>query len=172
MPTRTQPTSQLTIAPGARIVVRTEEWLVRNVEPSADHGSLITCEGISELVRGVEALFLTKLEDPILVLDPAKTELVPDSSPQYSASLLYIESMRMRTTPNDDKIRLAHKAVMKSHKYQFDPALVALKQPRPRILIADTVGLGKTLEAGILATELIQRGRKSRDSSALSRRAQ
>ena len=152
----------LNIAPGARILVRSEEWLVRNAEPSTDGGQIVLCEGISELVRGTESRFLTKLDDDIQVLDPAETKLVDDISPQYTKSLLYIESLRLRSVPNDAFIRLAHKSVMKSHQYQFDPTLIALKQPRPRILIADTVGLGKTLEAGILATELIQRGRGKR----------
>ncbi|MDD2609894.1 MAG: DEAD/DEAH box helicase [Giesbergeria sp.] len=152
----------LTFAPGARAVIRDEEWLIRRVDPATDGGHLLTCDGISDLVRGQNALFLTALEDTIEVLDPSKTELVPDVSPTYNASILYLESLRRRSVPNDDKVHLGHRGVMNVVPYQLDPALQALRQPRSRILIADAVGLGKTLEAGILATELIQRGRGKR----------
>ncbi len=152
----------LPIAPGARAVIRDEEWLIRRVDPSADGGWLLTCDGISDLVRGQSALFLTSLEDTIEILDPAKTELVPDTSPTYNATVLYLESLRRRNVANDEKIHLGHRGAMNLVPYQLDPALQALRQPRSRILIADAVGLGKTLEAGILASELIQRGRGKR----------
>lgn len=152
----------LAFAPGARVVIRDEEWLIRRVDPSTDGGWLLTCDGISELVRGRDVLFLTELEDQIEVLDPAETRLVTDDSPTYTASLLYLESMRRRSVANDERIHLGHKGVMNLVPYQLDPALQALRQPRARILIADAVGLGKTLEAGVLATELIQRGRGKR----------
>ena len=42
--------------------------------------------------------------------------------------------------------------------YQLEPARLALSRPRQRILIDDAVDLGKTLEAGILVSELIARG--------------
>ncbi len=150
------------LAPGARALIRDEEWLIRRVDPSADGGWLLTCDGISDLVRGQTALFLTALEDSIEVLDPAETLLVPDESATYNATMLYLESQRRRTVPNDTRIHLGHRGVMNVVPYQLDPALQALKQPRARILIADAVGLGKTLEAGVLATELIQRGRGKR----------
>lgn len=152
----------LAFAPGSRAVIRDEEWLIRRVDPATDGGWLLTCDGISDLVRGQDALFLTTLEDQIEVLDPAATELVPDDSPTYNATLLYLESMRRRSVANDEKIHLGHRGVMNLVPYQLDPALQALRQPRSRILIADAVGLGKTLEAGVLATELIQRGRGKR----------
>lgn len=152
----------LPFAPGARAVIRDEEWLIRRVDPAVDGGWLLTCDGISELVRGQSALFLTSLEDAIDILDPAQTELVPDDTPAYNATVLYLESHRRRGVANDEKIHLGHRGVMNLVPYQLDPALQALKQPRSRILIADSVGLGKTLEAGVLATELIQRGRGKR----------
>ena len=152
----------LPYAPGARVVIRDEEWLVRRVDPSTDGGFLLSCDGVSELVRGRSAQFLTELEGEIVVLDPAKTELVPDTSSQFNSTFLYLEAQLRRSTPNDAQIRLGHRGVMNLVPYQLDPALQALRQPRQRILIADAVGLGKTLEAGILTTELIQRGRGQR----------
>lgn len=152
----------LPYAPGSRVVIRDEEWLIRRADPSMDGAWLLTCDGVSDLVRGTTALFLSALEDHIEVLDPAKTELVPDASPTFNASLLYLESLRRRNVANDEKIHLGHRGVMNRVPYQLDPALQALRQPRSRILIADAVGLGKTLEAGVLTTELIQRGRGKR----------
>ena len=150
------------VAPGARVLIRDEEWLIRRVDPASDGGELLVCDGVSDLVRGRSAQFLTRLEDRVDVLDPAQTRLVADDSSHFNASMLYIESVLRRNLPNDDRIRLGNRAVMNLVPYQLDPALQALAQPRQRILIADSTGLGKTLEAGILATELIQRGRGNR----------
>ena len=119
----------LAISPGARVVIRDEEWLVRRVDPSNDGGWLLTCDGVSELVRSREALFLTQLEDHIEVLDPAATRLVADPSPTYNASMLYLESMRRRSVANDERIHLGHRGVMNLVPYQLDPALQALRQP-------------------------------------------
>jgi hypothetical protein len=51
----------LTFASGARLRIRDEEWLVRRVDLSSDGGHLLSCEGVSDLVRGKSSLFLTKL---------------------------------------------------------------------------------------------------------------
>ena len=147
--------------PGARVVVRDAEWIVRRVD-HAPGGYQIVCDGVSELVRGREAFFLTAVEPAIEVLDPAKTQLVPDDSAQFTDSILYMESQLRQAVPNDAEIHVGHTAAMDLVPYQIDPARLALARPRQRILIADAVGLGKTLEAGILVSELIARGRGRR----------
>jgi superfamily II DNA or RNA helicase len=156
-------------SPGMRIVVRDAEWVIRRSDLTADGGHLIECEGISELVRGKEGRFLTAIEDDpkysqakIQILDPAKTILIEDTSPNFKDSLLYIESLLRSKVPTDEHVYFGHKAAMDTLPFQLDPTLIALKQPRQRILIADSVGLGKTLEAGILMSELIRRGKGKR----------
>ncbi|WP_303293723.1 DEAD/DEAH box helicase [Marinobacter sp. ST-43] len=152
-------------APGARVVIRDCEWVVRRADPSDDGGYALTVDGLSELVNGKSARFLTRLEEQantIRVLDPAETQFEQDLTPGFEKSRLFIETQLRQITPADEKIHLGHKAAMDPVPYQLDPALQALKQNRQRILIADAVGLGKTLEAGILMTELMRRGRGKR----------
>ncbi|MGW4891005.1 helicase-related protein [Kitasatospora sp. NPDC004240] len=46
--------------------------------------------------------------------------------------------------------------------YQLVPVLAGMRQPRLRLLVADDVGLGKTIEAGLILMELARRGRADR----------
>ena len=148
---------------GARVIIRDEEWRITGVEETAQAGFRLRVKGLSELVRGRSAVFYTLYEDEIRILKPAETALIEDDSPRFIRSKLYLEAL-FRTAPKTDpgRIEVASRAAMDPLPYQFDPALLALSHPRARILIADAVGIGKTLEAGILASELIARGRGRR----------
>ena len=149
-------------APGARILVRDAEWLVRRVDRTSTGGQSLNVVGISELVRDKDSIFLTEVEKSIEILDPVDTKLVPDISSSYQTSILYMESLLRQTPPTDENLYIGHQAAMDAVPFQLDPAIQALKQPRQRILIADAVGLGKTLEAGVLLSELMRRGKGKR----------
>lgn len=148
-------------APGMRVIIRDEEWMIRKVETNNLGNDALHCVGISSLVKDKEAIFLEDLET-IQVVNPAEIKLIPDASPYYKRSLLYLESQWRQKIPTDTNIHIGHRAAMDTMPYQLDPAKVSLQKPRQRILIADSVGLGKTLEAGILMSELIARGKGKR----------
>jgi hypothetical protein len=86
-------------APGARIVVRDAEWLVRQVDRSSTGGRALSVVGISQLVKDREAIFLTDIYKNIEVLDQAHTRLVLDASPHYRDSMLCIESLLQQSPP-------------------------------------------------------------------------
>ena len=148
-------------APGMRVIIRDEEWMVKKIETNSLGNKALYCIGISPLVKDKEAIFLTDLEQ-IQIVDPTEVKLIPDSSPFYKRTLLYLESQWRQKIPTDANLHIGHQAAMDLMPYQLDPAKLSLQRPRQRILIADTVGLGKTLEAGILMSELIVRGKGKR----------
>ncbi|MCR4717284.1 MAG: DEAD/DEAH box helicase [Lachnospiraceae bacterium] len=149
-------------APGMRIVVRGEEWMVKKVEKNSLGGQTLHVIGLSQLVKDYESMFLVDVEEDIEIVDPAKVTLVPDTSAFFRKSKVYIESQWRGKIPTDNKLHIGDKAAMDLMPYQLEPAQMALNKTRQRILIADTVGLGKTLEAGILMSELIARGKGKR----------
>ena len=136
-------------APGMRAVIRDEEWLIKRIETNSLGHQVLHCVGVTPLVKDRDAIFLTDLEQ-IQIVDPASIQLIADSSPFFKRSLLYLESQWRQQLPTDTNLHIGHKAAMDPMPYQLDPAKLSLQRPRQRILIADTVGLGKTLEAGIL----------------------
>ncbi|MBL4771929.1 MAG: DEAD/DEAH box helicase, partial [Planctomycetes bacterium] len=148
-------------AAGARVEIRDEEWIVNGAKPEASGGQAVQVTGVSELVRGKNATFLTEI-DEVIVLQPEETELVADTSSRFAKTRLYLESLYRRTPPTDSAIHLGHLAAIDEVQYQLRPASKALSLLRPRFLMADGVGLGKTIEVGILLTELMQRGRGRR----------
>ncbi len=148
-------------APGMRVIIRDEEWMVKKVEKNALGNQALHCAGVSPLVKDKDAVFLSDLEQ-VEIVDPANIRLVADRSPFYQQSLLYIESQWRGQIPTDANLHIGHRAAMDLMPYQLEPAKLSLQRPRQRILIADTVGLGKTLEAGILIAELIARGKGKR----------
>lgn len=148
-------------AAGSRAIIRDEEWLIQNTESIIAGGYKLSCIGISETVRHRSAQFLTVLEH-VEILDPAKTILVQDKSQAFTASRLYLEAQFRQAIPTSDSIVQGHRGVMDAMAFQLEPTTQVLSQVRPRLLIADTVGLGKTLEAGIAAAELMRRGKARR----------
>lgn len=148
-------------APGMRTIIRDEEWMVKKIEKNNLGNLALHCIGISPLVKDKDVIFLTDLED-IKVVNPAEVQLVPDTSSYFRRTQLYLESQWRQQIPTDTDLHIGDKAAMDLMPYQLEPAQISLRRPRQRILIADTVGLGKTLEAGILMSELIARGKGKR----------
>ena len=151
------------LAPGAQVLVRDEVWLVRGVSHTKHDGRKVRVVGASELVRDQDATFLERLDD-IQPLRPEETVLVPDPSPRFRRSRLFLEAV-LRKTPlpqAERSLAMTGAFLLDPLTYQQRPAELALRGLRPRILIADVVGLGKTLEIGLTLAELIRRGRGER----------
>ncbi|MEZ5234479.1 MAG: hypothetical protein R2749_17495 [Acidimicrobiales bacterium] len=141
---------------GSQVVVRDEEWLIRSTQDTPADGRLVRCIGLSPLVRDTEATFLTTL-DRIEPLRPEDTELVLDESPGFRRSRLYLEAV-LRKTPipaTDHGLAVTPKQLLEPLEYQRRAAHKALTTLRPRLLIADAVGLGKDARGGMVLSELI-----------------
>jgi len=107
-------------------------------------------------------------ENDIVILDPAlelstvevaKFDLPDDARPtvQTKAALL-ADALRLTLRRGAGPFRSAAQLAFEPRTYQLVPLLMALRLQVPRLLIADDVGIGKTIEAGLILRELMDRG--------------
>ncbi len=162
--TATDPAPSLDVAPGSVVRVRDEDWLVTQVSTTSD-GMLVTVQGLSELVRDTTAQFSAGL-DQIIPVDPRRTRVIADTSTRHRLSRLWLEATLRKTAlpASSTDLAVVSDVLADPLAYQLTAVRQALDPAnlRPRILLADTVGLGKTLEIGMILAELVRRGRGER----------
>ena len=144
--------------PGSVVSVRSASWKVLSTSTLRKGYREVHCRGISGIVRDKEARFVWDLEKNARVLDPAKIALVPDLSSGLIDTKLHLEASFRNTPTTTRKPLTLGRAAIHDLKFQHVPVERALSQDRVRLLIADDVGLGKTLEAGLITSELVLRG--------------
>ena len=154
----------LDVAPGSVVRVRDEDWLVTQVSMTSD-GTLVTVQGLSELVRDTIAQFSAGI-DRIVPVDPRHTRVIADTSTRHRLSRLWLEATLRKTAlpATSTDLAVVGDVLADPLAYQLTAVRQALDPAnlRPRILLADTVGLGKTLEIGMILAELVRRGRGDR----------
>ena len=137
---------------GSLVRIRERDWIVL---PSDD--SDILClhplsGGESEICgihRAIEGHHLEHAE-----FAPPK----PEQAGDFIAGKLLRNAARLGLRNGAGPFRSLGRLSVRPRPYQFVPLIMALKLDTVRMLIADDVGIGKTIEAGLIARELLDRG--------------
>jgi SNF2 family DNA or RNA helicase len=139
---------------GTLVKARGREWVVLP-ESQDDLVMLRPLAGVAEEVTGI----VPDLEpiEPAVFAPPDPTH----AGDHRSCGLLR-DAVRLGVRNSAGPFRSFGSIAVTPRPYQLVPLLVALKQPKARVLIADDVGVGKTVEAGLIAAELLARGEARR----------
>ncbi|MBE6383339.1 MAG: DEAD/DEAH box helicase [Lentisphaerae bacterium] len=150
----------MNFTPGTIVAARGREWIVQT--PDAD---------TPETVLRLRPLTGTALDDFLL-----DTSLEPDVSPAsfpppdpeksgtFSQALLLRDALRLSLRAGAGPLRSFGNLAFAPRAYQLVPLMMALREPVIRLLIADDVGVGKTIESGLILRELLDRGEIERAS--------
>lgn len=140
----------MTFAVGSLVRVRQREWVVLP-DSTEEVLRLRPLGGTDDEIAGVH-LGLESVE-------PATFSLPDPNQPgDYRSARLLREAVRLGFRSSAGPFRSFARIAVEPRPYQLVPLLMALKLDPVRLLIADDVGIGKTIEACLIARELLDRG--------------
>ncbi|MBY6366539.1 helicase-related protein [Rhodococcoides corynebacterioides] len=136
-------------APGNLVTARGREWVVLP-DSTDDFLVLRPLGGLDDDIAGV---LVTEGVTPATFPAPDAEDL----GDHFSAQLL-TNAMRIGFRSTAGPFRSLASIAVQPRAYQLVPLMMALRQDVVRLLIADDVGIGKTIEAGLVAAELLEVG--------------
>lgn len=149
------------LQPGSVVQVRGRRWLVEDTDP-IDGLPIIRAACIDDDAQGEQAHFIWDAEvAPVSEGDEAWERLGGAGIDQAATFAAYLQTVRWSTATAADRslFQAPFRAGIRLSAYQLAPLDKALSLPRVNLLVADDVGLGKTIEAGLIVRELLLRRR-------------
>src|SRR3990172_7817892 len=140
----------MTFTVGSLVKVRGREWVVL---PESEEDLLVLrpLGGTEDEITGIYL--------PLETVAPAAFDLPdPTQAGDYCSARLLRDAVRLGFRSSAGPFRSFARLGLEPRPYQLVPLLMSLKLDPIRLLVADDVGIGKTIEAGLIARELLDRG--------------
>lgn len=140
----------MTFSVGSLVKARGREWVVL---PESEQDLLVLrpLGGTDDEITGIYL--------PLETVEPASFALPdPNQVGDYRSARLLRDAVRLGFRSSAGPFRSFARLAFEPRPYQLVPLMMALKLDPVRLLISDDVGIGKTIEAGLVARELLDRG--------------
>jgi superfamily II DNA or RNA helicase len=145
---------------GELVQVRSRRWLVEEVTPFDGASPIVRLACADDDAQGEELEVLWEYEPDRRILEEERWDHLASrgfDDPRHFAA--FLDTLRWNTVTATDPnlFQAPFRAGITIDAYQMEPLRKALQLPRVNLFIADDTGLGKTIEAGLIARELLLR---------------
>ena len=147
---------------GSCVLARRRHWLVENESPKNRDPAELNVVCIDDDAQGQTQTLIPACEvDFRLVDEEAWDSLGRDTPSDPKSFSLYLQNLQWNTATSADQklFQAPFRAGIELSPYQLVPLAKALDLPRVNLMVADDVGLGKTIEAALVMRELMLRRR-------------